>query len=133
MELRRQFSLLADDEFFLHQYGLPWESIVDGSRWVLIHGFPTHEGYNYAKASIAIRLERGYPQTALDMVYIYPRLERKDGKPIPQTNSKQRLDNKEWQRWSRHRTKQNPWRPGEDNLETHIYLIEDWFTREFEK
>lgn len=133
MELRRHFNLLADDEVFLHQYGLPWETIVDGSQWVLIHDFPTHEEYNNPKASIAVRLERGYPQTALDMVYVYPGLERKDKKPIPQTSTNQRLDDKVWQRWSRHRSNQNPWRPGQDSLETHVYLIEDWFSREFER
>lgn len=133
MELRRQFKLLPEDEIFLDNYGLPWESIVDHSQWVLIHDFPTHEGYNYPQASIAIRLETGYPQAQLNMVYVYPALTRKDGKPIPQTNAVQNLDGKSWQRWSRHRTKENPWQPGVDSLETHIYLIEDWFVREFEK
>jgi hypothetical protein len=133
MELRRQFTLLPADEAFLVQYGLPWETISDGSQWVLIYDFPTHNGYNPAKTSIAVRLETGYPQAHLDMVYVYPALARKDGKTIPQTQVKQPLDGKEWQRWSRHRTAANPWQPGEDSLETHVYLIEDWFVREFEK
>lgn len=133
MNLRRQFKLLPTDEEFLDQYGLQWETIVDGSQWVLIHDFPTHEGYNYSTTMIAIRLESGYPQAQLDMVYVYPALARKDVQPIPQTNATQKLDGKEWQRWSRHRTSANPWRSGEDSLETHIYLIEDWFVREFEK
>jgi len=133
MELRRQFTLLPADEEFLVQYGLPWEAVVDGSQWILIHDFPTHDCYNYPKASIAIRLETGYPLSQLDMVYIYPALSRKDGQLIPQTQVNQPLDGREWQRWSRHRTGTNPWRAGEDSLETHIYLIEDWFVREFEK
>lgn len=132
MELRRQFSLLAADEVFLNEYSLPWETLIKGSQWVLIHNFPTHKGYEQSEVSIAIRLDRGYPATQLDMVYVHPWLERKDGKPIPQTSSHQKLDGKSWQRWSRHRTQHNPWRPGEDSLETHVYLIEDWFTREFE-
>ncbi|MBW4590160.1 hypothetical protein G7B40_039665 [Aetokthonos hydrillicola Thurmond2011] len=133
MDLRRQFNLLPVDEEFLNQYRLSWETIVDGSQWVLIHDFPTHNGYNHSKTTIAIRLESGYPQAQLDMVYAYPPLARKDGEQIPQTNATQQLDGKDWQRWSRHRTGANPWRPGEDSLETHIYLIEDWFVREFEK
>lgn len=133
MDLRRQFKLLPKDKEFLNQYGLPWETIVDGSQWVLIHDFPTHETYNHLQVSIAVRLETGYPQAQLDMVYVHPALTRKDGKPIPQTNATQQLDGKNWQRWSRHRTSANPWRPGEDSLETHVYLIEDWFVREFEK
>lgn len=133
MGLRRQFETLPQDNAFLEQYGLPWETVVDGSQWVLIHDFFTHDGYNYSKASIAVRLETGYPQAQLDMVYVNPVLARKDGAKIPQTESRQRLDGKDWQRWSRHRTSANPWRPGEDSLETHVYLIEDWFTREFER
>lgn len=130
--MRRQFKPLSDDESFLNQYGLPWETIVEGSQWVLIHNFPTHEGYNHREVSIAIRLLRGYPHTALDMVYVYPWLKRQDGKAIRQISARQQLDSQAWQRWSRHRTPKNPWRPGEDSLETHVYLIEDWFTREFE-
>lgn len=132
MNPRRQFSLQPQDEEFLADYGLPWETIVEGTQWVIIHQFPTHPNYNHPQASIAIRLKPGYPQVALDMVYVYPALSRQDGKAIPQTQAKQRLDGKDWQRWSRHRTKRNPWRPNEDSLETHIYLVEDWFTREFE-
>lgn len=133
MELRRQFNLLPTDEEFLVQYGLLWETITEGSQWIIIHDFPTHRDYNYPKVLIAVRLETGYPLSQLDMVYVYPALSRKDGQPIPQTQATQPLDNKGWQRWSRHRTGANPWRAGEDSLETHIYLIEDWFVREFEK
>jgi Prokaryotic E2 family E len=133
MALRRQFNLLTADEAFLMEFGLPWETIVDGSQWVLVHNFPTHDGYTHSSTSIAIRLETGYPQAQLDMVYVYPALERKDNQLIPQTQVTQPLDGKGWQRWSRHRTGDNPWHPGEDSLETHIYLIEDWFVREFEK
>ena len=131
MEPRRQFGLLAQDKSFLDQYGLPWETIVDGSRWAIVHDFSTHPGYNQPEVSIAIRIEKGYPITGLDMVYVYPELVRNDGKRIPQTQKRQALDGKQWQRWSRHRSSANPWKQGEDSLETHVYLIEDWFTREF--
>lgn len=130
---RSQCSLPQEDELFLKQFGLPWETVIDGSQWVLIHDFPTHQGYNYQKVSIAVRLENGYPLTPLDMVYAYPALMRNDGKQIPQTQEIQSLDGKNWQRWSRHRTAQNPWKPGEDSLESHLFLIQDWFVREFER
>lgn len=133
MNLRRQFQLLPADESFLNQYGLPWEAIVDGSQWIIVHSFPTHSGYNHSTTSIAIRLQTSYPKAALDMVYAHPALARKDGQPVRQTQVQQSLDGKQWQRWSRHRTAKNPWNPKEDSLETHIYLIEDWFLREFEK
>lgn len=133
MTLRRDFDLLPEDEQFLQEYGLPWETVNDGSRWVLIHNFPTqHEGYNHATVTIAIRLETGYPDVRLDMVYVVPALARKDGQAINATSEKQVIDGKTYQRWSRHRTEQNPWKP-EDGIGTHVFLIEDWFAREFEK
>ena len=54
-------------------------------------------------------------------------------KAIGATRNKQAIDGKTYQRWSRHRTAQNPWKAGFDGLETHVYLIEDWLVREFEK
>jgi hypothetical protein len=133
MTLRRQFDLLPDDEKFLQDYGLNWETIVDGSQWVLVHDFPTPDGYTASRVTAAIRIETGYPATELNMVYFFPALARKDGKPIGATQAQQELDGKIFQRWSRHRTAQNPWKNGHDNLGTHIFLIEDWLEREFEK
>lgn len=131
--MRRQFDLLPEDEQLLNDYGLPWETVVDGSQWVLIHDFPTHEGYNHKTVIAAIRLETGYPNTALDMVYFHPALARIDGRPIGATEALQQIAGVSYQRWSRHRTAQNPWRPTVDSLGTHIVLIEDWLQREFEK
>lgn len=133
MDVRRQFELLPEDHQFLNDYGLPWETVVDGSQWVLIHDFPTFGPYNHATVTVAIRLETGYPDVALDMVYFYPALARRDGVPIGATQVRQSLDGKSYQRWSRHRTGANPWRPGHDSVGTHIFLIEDWLQREFEK
>ncbi len=131
--LRRQFTPLPQDLEFLEEHGLPWETIVDGSQWFLIHEFPTHEGYNHPQVTAAIRIETGYPQAELNMVYFFPALARKDGKPIGATQTVQQIDGKAFQRWSRHRTGQNPWKAGRDYLGTHVLLIEDWLEREFEK
>jgi len=133
MTLRRQFDLFPEDEKFLKEYGLPWETVVDGSQWVLIHDFPAPDGYNHARVMAAIRLETGYLNAELNMVYFYPALARKDGKPIGATQATQPIDDKIFQRWSRHRTAQNPWKIGRDNLGTHVILIEDWLEREFRK
>lgn len=134
MTLRRDFDLLPEDEKFLAEYGKPWETIVDGSQWVLVHEFSSqHGGYNYKTVTIAIRMETGYPATGLDMVYVYPPLAREDGKVIGKADVTQQIDKKSFQRWSRHRTSQNPWKEGQDSIGTHILLIEDWFAREFEK
>jgi len=134
MALRRDFDLLPEDAQFLDEYGLPWETVVDGSQWVLVHQFSSqHEGYNHATVTVAIRLDTGYPNTQLDMVYVLPALARKDGQPINMTNRTQTIDGKTYQRWSRHRSGKNPWKPGQDGIGSHIFLIEDWFAREFEK
>lgn len=133
MGLRRDFDLLPQDEKFLEEYGLAWETISDGSQWVLIHEFLTRDGYNHLRVTAAIRLETGYPNTELNMVYFFPALARKDGRAIGATQATQEIDGKTYQRWSRHRTAENPWRVGFDGLETHVYLIEDWLAREFER
>ncbi len=125
--------MLPQDEEFLKEYGHPWETIIDGSQWVLIHEFPTHEGYNHPCVTAAIRMETGYPNTELQMVYFFPALARKDAKMIGATQATQTIDGKKYQRWSRHRTPENPWRVGLDFLDTHVILIEDWLAREFEK
>ena len=133
MDLRRHFPLNDEDTQFLNDYGCPWETISDGSQWVLLHEFMTAEGYNHQHVTAAIRLETGYPASQLDMVYFYPALQRIDGRPIGATSATQLIEGKEFQRWSRHRTAENPWTLGQDNLESHVVLIEDWLAREFEK
>jgi hypothetical protein len=133
MNMRRQIKLPQSDVEFLDEYGLEWETINDGSAWLLIHIFPTHEKYDNQTVTAAIRLETGYPLTPLDMVYFSPPLARRDALPIPATQTSQTIDGKNFQRWSRHRTAINPWRPGIDSISSHIILVEDWLQREFEK
>ena len=131
--MRRDFKLPPEDETFLQEYGLPWEAVMDGSPWVLVHEFPTPDGYNHRRVTAAIRIETGYPNTELNMVYFFPALARLDGKPIGATEGTQDLDGKMFQRWSRHRSAQNPWKVGQDNLGSHVILVEDWLEREFKK
>lgn len=133
MDLRREFELPAEDIQFLEKYGCPWETISDKTLWVLLHAFRTqHPGYNHSCVTAAVRIETGYPNAALDMVYFYPALARLDGKTIKATQVKQRIRDLEFQRWSRHYTPQNPYIIGEHNLETHILTVEDWLSREFQ-
>ena len=60
------------------------------------------------------------------MVYVHPALARADGREIAAISNDD-FDGRQWQRWSRHRTGENPWRPGVDNLATHFGLVEHWF------
>jgi Prokaryotic E2 family E len=130
---RRAAPVLDQDRLFLERYGLPWEVIVDGCTWVLLHDFPLPNGYSHSRVVVAIRMESGYPMAALDMMYVYPAVSRADGKQIAQVNCWQPLDGKQFQRWSRHRTPANQWVVGQDSLETHIYLIEEYFHAELRR
>lgn len=130
---RRDVDLLDHDRLFLEGLGRPWEVVREGSIWVLMHEFPLPEGYNVNAVTLAIRMESGYPDSQLDMMYLYPKVQRKDGKLIAAADTPQQLDQKEFQRWSRHRTPDNQWKAGEDSLETHVYLMEEALHAELTK
>jgi hypothetical protein len=117
--LRRDFSLLEEDEEFLEGLGLPWEAAkFQNASWIFIHGFPIRQGYNIGQATIGIWITPSYPVAQLDMVNALSNL---------------LIDGKSFQRWSRHRTPQNPWRPGLDSLATHVPLVSFWLEQEFIK
>lgn len=129
--MRRQFALPSADLAFLEALGLQWETVNDnGALWLILHDYPIPDGYNHLRVSAAVRISPGYPDTLLDMVYFSPPLARTDGRAIgaltPLT-----IDGKAYQQWSRHRTAANPWRPGEDDLSTHMELVRHWLEREF--
>lgn len=131
--MRRQFALPPEDVEFLDVLGQPWEALEVKGQWLLIHELSLPRGYTETQCSVAIRIESGYPITALDMAYFRPFVVRSDKKPIPATDSRQDIDGQQWQRWSRHRTPQNPWQPGQDNIESHYLLIRYWLEKEFKR
>lgn len=123
---RRAFSLPEEDQEYLLSLGLPWETIKDGeTAWLLLHDHPVPAGYNAGKTTVAVSISRGYPPTALDMVYFKPALARLDGKPI-HALADQNIDGLTYQRWSRH----YGWRAGEDSLITHHLRIKEWLETE---
>ncbi|HEX8139492.1 MAG TPA: E2/UBC family protein [Pyrinomonadaceae bacterium] len=129
--MRRQFSLPEADETYLESLGLPWEAIIEnGVRWLLLHGYTVFPGYNHSSVTAAIRIGTGYPEAQLDMVYFHPPLARLDRVTVTALTPYP-LDGKTYQQWSRHRSGVNPWRPGEDDLSTHLALVNDWLEREF--
>ena len=131
--MKREFHLPEQDATYLEGLGLSWDTINDqGMQWVIVHNYPVPGGYNMKEVSVAIKLETGYPRAALDMAYFFPALSRLDGKIIKATTF-QMIHNKQYQRWSRHRTAQNPWREGVDDLSTHLALVSYWFEQEFLK
>ena len=133
-EPRRHFELPEEDIEFLDALNLQWETVSEGKiQCVIIYGYTNiPDGYEQERITLRVCIERAYPDTQIDMVYFNPSLSRKDGKAINKTIT-QTFDGKSWQRWSRHRTPQNPWRIGVDNLETHITLVGEWLAKELQK
>jgi hypothetical protein len=131
--MKREFHLPEQDVIYLNGLGLPWEAVNDrGMQWVIIHHYPLPAGYNISEVSVAIKIQTGYPRAALDMAYFFPALFRLDSKTINATTV-QPIADKQYQRWSRHRTGQNPWREDIDDLSTHMALVSFWFEQEFIK
>ncbi|MEA9762494.1 multiubiquitin domain-containing protein [Xanthomonas campestris] len=128
-DARRDFSLLPNDASFLSSTGLYWQTIIDGSRWLVVEGYPLPAGYNVPRCVIAIEIPESYPTAQLDMFFCSPQLTANGAVP-PQTEQRQLIANSLFQRWSRHRGVGSEWTPGVDNLESHFALIEHAITRE---
>jgi len=131
--MRRDFRFPEAEEAYLDSWELPWEAVVDGNqRWLLVHDWPIPVGYNCRTATLAIMIPPSYPDASLDMVYFSPALSLVDGRAIPAIAQHQAME-LTWQRWSRHYTPANPWRVGEDDLSTHLILVDTWLKRELRK
>jgi hypothetical protein len=131
--LRREFAMPSADETYLDGLGLRWETVLDGqSRWLLLHGWSVPDGYNAVNVSLAFLIPSNYSDSQIDMVYVRPAIARADGRAIGAL-SDQAIKGEVWQRWSRHRTTANPWRPGEDDVASHLTLVDEWFRRELAK
>lgn len=129
---RRVFDLPEEDQSYLSRTFENWEVIQEGgSGWLLIHSFKLPSGFNVEEATVAFMVPSSYPSTEFDMMYFWPALSRKDGKEIGALTC-QSLDSKTFQRWSRHRIA-GAWRPGIDNIETHVLSVLGWLMDEFKK
>jgi hypothetical protein len=73
-----------------------------------------------------------YPDEQIDMVYFDPPLALQSGRGINNL-SLLTIDKAQYQQWSRHRTSANPWRPGLDNVCTHLLQVRTWLQREVQK
>jgi|SRR5579872_7209130 len=131
--LKQDFRLPEADEAYLNSLGLPWEAVLDNkSRWLFIHDWKIPAGYNHEKAKLALLVPDNYSDSQIDMVYFNVALARKDGRGINNLSTA-KICGTDWQQWSRHRTGANPWRPGVDDLASHLSLVDDWLRREFDK
>lgn len=131
--MRREFSVPEDDQAWLDALGLPYDLSAEGGVLrVVVYKFAVPDGYNVKEVNVNMRIDAGYPDSQIDMAYFFPPLAKANGQTIAAT-SQDFFDSKVWQRWSRHRTPANPWRPGIDNLSTHFELVRDWLVRELSK
>ena len=134
MTLRRELTLPPGDVEYLDSSHEGWEVLrVGATTWLVLPNFSVPGAYEQALVTVALRIEPGYPDTQIDMVYFSPGLKRADGIAIPATESHETIDGRSFQRWSRHRTAQNPWRAGEDDVQTHMLLVKHWLERELVK
>ncbi len=130
-ELRRQFNLPEEDIQYLNQTDYCWETLNSGGYWLIINKYPLPIGYQIETADIALCIPPNYPATEIDMVYFYPDLRKLSGSTIRATAA-QNIDGKLFQRWSRHR-KAGEWRPGVDDISTHLVLVDQWLLNELNR
>jgi hypothetical protein len=132
-DTRRNFVLIEEDANYLESLSLPWEAVDDGQmKRIVIRGIQIPDGYNQTHADVFVIIPSGYPDVQIDMAYFFPALMRKDGRAIDKTPG-QDFDGRSWQGWSRHRTANSAWRPGIDNLETHMALVQSFLNDELKK
>lgn len=130
---RQDFRMPTADEGYLNRLGLSWEALRDGAtRWLILHDWKLPAGYNHQQSSLALLIPDNYSDSQIDMVYFNPHLARKDSRPIGALST-QNIAGAAWQRWSRHRTSANPWRPGIDDVASHLALVDEWLQREFSR
>jgi hypothetical protein len=132
--VRRDFSLPHAELSSLDSMKLEWSTVREpsGTLLLVIEDWRLPSGYNVTTTMLVLVIPQGYPDSQIDMAYFSPSLTRVDGKVI------NNLTTTTWsigtfQQWSRHRTAQNPWRPGVDDISTHLSLVDDWLRREFER
>ncbi len=132
--MSQEFLLPTDDREFLDRiHGQKWETVRDGgSLWLLIQEYPIPDGYNCSQVTLALLINPMYPDVQIDMAYCFPALSLNNGRAIPNL-LQQQINGKQFQGWSRHRTAENPWRPGIDDISGHLTLVQSWFERELKR
>jgi hypothetical protein len=128
---RREFTPPETDIDYLNGLGLSWETIKTRGMWVIIYDYPLPEGYTIKVADLALMIPPNYPAVEIDMVYFYPQLQKISGRLI-KAITPMSIDGRTFQRWSRHRQK-GEWRPGIDDISTHLALVENWLIKDVKR
>ena len=130
---RQDFKLLPDDRHFLNSLGLRWEAVLEGGScaWSSTIGRRRMAGYNVDAADVHVRMTAVTP-TFKSTWRTSRRLS--PGATVASTGCPAfQFDGRQWQRWSRHRTANSPWRIGEDGLLTHTQYVYAWLEAELRK
>ena len=94
--------LTDDDLEFLGSLGKEWTLKTDnGVRMIVVRDFDLPSGFNHKTNDLMVIIPPNYPVAGLDMFYLSPGVERKDGREIGAL-AQESHGGKEWQRWSRH-------------------------------
>ena len=127
--IRREFGLPAEDQAFLNAQSLPWETLrTPYGACLFIRDLPVPDGYTIEKVDLGLIIPTSYPAAEIDMAYFSPALHLKSGRHIGGLTNAE-IDSRTFQRWSRHRAP-GQWVPGVDNVATHLYLVNNWLTKE---
>lgn len=131
--MRREFDLPEGDREYLDARGVPWQAIgTTGQRCLLLDRYPVPPAFKCRETLAALLIESTYPDTQIDMVYFFPHLVLESGRTIAALTTHE-IDGRTFQRWSRHRTAQNPWRPDVDCVATHMLQVDEWLRVEAAK
>ena len=74
--------------------------------------------------AITLEIPPSYPRAEIDMFYCHPAVGRDDGRAIPQTEARETIEGRTYQRWSRHRGAQSRWDARTDTVLTHLTLAD---------
>lgn len=117
------YQLLPQDEEYLDaHYANRWRKLSEGvaKQGLMIESFPLPEAYRSEATSLMLLIPSGYPGTPIDMFYVHPPIAKRSGAAIPALAEEVHFGTA-WQRWSRH----YEWKPGEDNLATHLEYVKN--------
>lgn len=127
--------LLDSDYERLRGVGLTFEEDTVQNFFIFLGVRLPENQYTAPACDVLVIIPPNYPQAGNDMFWTYPRLHRKDGRPIPAVLEPGGGDNRFWKerefcRWSRHWAPNSPggWRPGKDDIIS-IYRRIEWAMR----
>jgi hypothetical protein len=115
--------LHAEDVRYLEEKGYDYRYEQVGPPHLLVvrnYGLP--DGFVPATADLLLEIPAGYPDAGLDMFWMHPEVRLASTNAFPQAADQfaVKLDDRNWQRFSRHGY---PWRPGEDSIASYLLWV----------